>query len=114
MNKITHKEYLRAKEIIRKYEENNVYRVAVISLNRDDFRLWKLKKNYKVDGLESPSKFKSDGCVFHCISKVCDLCSITFDSVVETEHAKENKEYEQIMVVIRPTIISGISTNSHN
>jgi hypothetical protein len=75
--------------------------IAVISLDTNDFKLWKNKNNLKHDGLDTQRKFKISNTTYYCVSKVCDLCSLRLDEIIETEYAKENKEYEQIKLAVR-------------
>jgi len=105
---ITEKDYLEAKKIVQEYETKHLNisgvrqcSIAVISLDTYDFQLWKNENNLKHDGLDTQRKFKVGYITYHCITKVCDLCSLALDEITETEYAKENKEYEQIKLVAR-------------
>lgn len=105
---IAEEDYLKAKQIVQEYERehsntsNITYRsVAVISLNRDDFQLWKLNNKLQEDGLGTRRKFQIGNVRYYCISKVYELCSFTLDEITETDHAKENEEYEQIRSAIK-------------
>lgn len=105
---ITEKDYLKAKRIVQEYESKHLNisdvrqrSIVVISLDTQDFKLWKLESNLKHDGLDTQRRFKVGNTTYYCISKVYDLCSLGIDEIIETEYAKENKEYEQIMLVAR-------------
>jgi hypothetical protein len=105
---IREKDYLNAKQIIQEYESKHLNMsdvrqrsIAVISLDTQDFKLWKLVSNLKHDGLDTQRRFKVGNTTYYCISKVCDLCSLAIDKIIETEYAKENKEYKQIKLVAR-------------
>lgn len=105
---ITEKDYLKAKKIVQEYESKHLNisdvrqrSIAVISLDTQDFKRWKIESNLKHDGLDRQRKFKIGNITYHCISKVCDLCSLTIDEIIETEYAKENKKYEQIKLAAR-------------
>jgi hypothetical protein len=105
---ITEKDYLKAKQIVQEYETKHLNisdvrqrSIAVISLDTQDFQLWKNENNLKHDGLGTRRRFKIDNTIYYCISKVCDLCSLTLDEITETKYAKENKEYEYIKLVAR-------------
>ena len=103
---ITEKDYLKAKKIVQEYESKHLNisdvrqrSIAVISLDTHDFKLWKNENNIKHDGIDIQRRFKVGNTTYYCISKVCDLCSLNLDEIIETEYAKENKEYEQIKLV---------------
>jgi len=107
---IKEEEYLKAKQIVQEYEKQlNISDVrqrsiAVISLDTNDFKLWKTDNNLKHDGLDTQRRFKVGNATYYCISKVCDLCSLAIDEIIETKYAKENKEYEQIKLVARGNV----------
>ena len=105
---ITEKDYLKAKQIVQEYESKHLNisgvrqrSIAVISFDSQDFQLWKSDNNLKHDGLGTRRRFKIGNTTYYCISKVCDLCSLSLDDITETEYAKENKEYEEIKLVVR-------------
>lgn len=115
---ITEKDYLKAKQIVQEYESKHLNisgvrqrSIAVISLDAQDFQLWKNENILKHDGLDTRRRFKIDNTTYYCISKVCDLCSLGLDEITETEYAKENKEYEQIKLVARGNIYTQVSYN---
>ena len=102
---ITEKDYLKAKQIVQEYESKHLNisgvrqrSIAVISLDAQDFQLWKNDNNLKHDGLDTQRRFKVGNTTYYCVSKVCDLCSLALDEITETKYAKENKEYEQIKI----------------
>jgi hypothetical protein len=76
------------------------YHTAIISLSTDDFQYWKLINNLKGDVLDYKRKFKINNTTYHCISSVTDLCSLRFDNFIETDNAKLNKEYLQIISLL--------------
>jgi hypothetical protein len=80
--------------------DNTQRSIAVISLDSHDFQLWKTENNLKHDGLSMKRKFKIGNVTYYCISCVEDLCSLSLDSVTETQYANENKEYEHIKLAI--------------
>lgn len=105
---ITETDYLKAKQIVQEYENKHLNisdvrqrSIAVISLDAHDFNLWKNENNLNPDGLDTLKRFNIDNTTYYCISKVCDLCSLNLDEIIETEYSKENKEYEQIKLVAR-------------
>lgn len=98
---ITEKDYLKAKQIVKEYESKKEHNIAVISLNVHDFKLWKSFNNLKEDKIGTEKKFRIKNTRYHCISKVKDLCSLGIDEIIETNYAKENKEYEEIKLVAR-------------
>jgi hypothetical protein len=75
--------------------------VAVISLDTQDFNLWKLDSNLKHNGINTPTKFKVENTTYRCVTNICDLCSINIDEIVETKKAKENKHYEEIKFILK-------------
>ena len=77
-------------------QKNKQHHIAVISLDTNDFKHWKSKNNLKEDDIMTSRKFKIGNVTYYRILKVCDLCSLTIDEIIETERAKENKEYERI------------------
>lgn len=108
---ITENEYLKAKQIVQEYESKHLNisgvrqrSIAVISLDTQDFKLWKLEHKLKHDGLDTQRRFKIGNITYYCISKVCDLCSLAIDEIIETEYAKENKEYEHIKLVAKDNL----------
>lgn len=108
---ITETDYLKAKQIVQEYENKHLNisdvrqrSIGVISLDTHDFKLWKNENNLKHDGLDTVRRFKIDNTTYYCISKVCDLCSLAIDEIIETKYAKENKEYEQIKLVARGNV----------
>jgi len=93
-----------------KKHEENVFSgrsriIAVISLDTQDFKNWKLESNLKPDGFEYPKKFKVGNELYIGISNVYELCSIHLDSVIETKNAKMNKDYEQIKYAAKASCI---------
>lgn len=75
--------------------------VVVISFSLEDFKLWKNNSKLKPDGLDRQRRFVVGNTTYYCVFRVNDLCSITVDEIIETERAKENKEYEQIKLIAR-------------
>jgi len=80
--------------------------IAVISLDTKDFLNWKENNNLRGGGLQYRKKFKIGNNVYNCITKANDLCSLTVNDVIETEHAKENEEYDEIKMVIKGNLAS--------
>ena len=100
-----------------KKHEENVFSgmsriIAVISLDTQDFKNWILESNLKLDGFEYSNMFKVGNDLYIGISNVCELCSISPDSVIETKNAKMNKDYEQIKyATIASCIVPEIKIN---
>jgi len=98
---ITKEEYLIAKHIVQEYEkEIKNHSIGVISLDAEDFMLWKEDIKLFGDGLETRKRFKIGNITYFCISNLNDLCSVRFDEVIETNYAKENEIYEDIKTYI--------------
>ena len=66
--------------------------IAVISFDVEDFKRYLIYMRKT----ENPKKMKCGFDTFYCISNLCDMHSISFDEIIETVYAKENKNYEQI------------------
>jgi len=104
-SQITESEYLKAKAIVNEYEGKAHKNIAVIALNRSDFNLWKFN-SFSYFENSSCGKFSNSNCTYYCIINPNDLCSYTFDGFIETEHAKENPNYDKIIEIIKPTLKS--------
>jgi len=70
--------------------------IAVISFDVEDFKRY-MKDNF-IGGYttRTSKKMKSGFDTYYGISNLCDMHSISFDEIIETNYAKENKNYEQI------------------
>lgn len=117
---MSEEEYLIAKQMVQEYE-NNILKsqrsIAVISLDAHDFKIWKVKKfnNNSLEQhryLSTIKKFKINNTNYYCISNIGDLCSLTVDEIIETKHAKANKEYEQIKLVTRGNLRNTFISNN--
>jgi len=93
-------EYLKAKKVVEKYETIEKRFIAVISLDTKDFCRWKLKNKLIGGGISKIREFKVGNLTYRCISTVCNTCSLTIDSIMETENAKENEEYDEIRSIL--------------
>ena len=71
------------------------HNIAVISLDRLDFRIW-CHNRFKHCKTKEGNSLENGRDTYICISRVTDLCSLDLDEVIETDRAKENKEYQQI------------------
>jgi hypothetical protein len=78
--------------------------VAVLSLNAHDFLLWKYDSNFKDVRLETQKRFIVDNTTYFCASDVYGLRAFALDEIIETEHAKENKEYEQMKLAAQSNL----------
>jgi len=81
--------------------KSKIYNVGVISLNTNDFLYWKEKNGLKGEGLDNKRKFKVGNSVYFCLTSIGDTCSLELNEVIETEKAKLNKEYEEIISIIQ-------------
>jgi hypothetical protein len=72
-----------------------------VSLNTYDFLRWREENKLKGEGINDKGKFKMNNETYYCIASVLDLCSFNFNAVIETERAKMNKEYEQIVSTLQ-------------
>lgn len=98
--------YQTAKTIVKICSPDDVQRsIAVISLDTQDFKLWSFEYELIYEGFEQQRKIKVGNTTYYCISKVCDLCSLSINEILETKHAKENKEYDEIKSVITGNLI---------
>jgi len=86
---ISEKDYLIAKQIVKQYEKQNRKYIGIVCLDREDYN------NY-MDDLIPNDLYK-----FYKISKVIDLCSKTLDEYVVTELGNQNKEYDEIIKMIK-------------
>lgn len=93
--------YKVAKDVAKLFSISDVRQrsIVVISLDIEDFKLWKSENKIKEDGTGTQRKFKTGNDTYYCITEVSDLCSLGIDEIIETKHAKENKEYVQIRLV---------------
>lgn len=73
--------------------------MGVISLNFDDFNIWR-REHQLIDVELTRKNFTKNSITYFCISNMLDLHSITFDEIIETRYAKENSNYEKIMSLI--------------
>jgi hypothetical protein len=82
---VTKEDYLKAKSIVKEYEFKNKKVIGIVCLNISDYNEY--IKNLKLDDL----------CKYIKIRNLADLCSWTLDNYIETDHAKENKQYNEII-----------------
>lgn len=87
--------------------------IAVLSSNTNDFQAWKRDNNIKPTGVDKMRRFTVGNTTYHCISNVSDLCAINLDDIIETEHAKDNEEYEQMISVAQDNLNAAYKVN-HN
>lgn len=74
--------------------------IAVISLNCQDFKEWRINNNLYVDNF-SLKMFKANNCNYRCISSLCNVYGMQFDEIIETSDARKNKEYDEIKSLIK-------------
>lgn len=78
--------------------------IAVISLNIEDFKQWMSERGLVGNMINTPRRIKCGNVIYHCISNSIHPRSYSFDEIIETDYAKENKEYDLIITVIRPNL----------
>ena len=84
---------------------NNVKEhVAVICLDTEDFLQWKKEGKSFPKEYSSYNKFTDGDCMYHRVSRIDHLCSIPVNRIVETKYAKQNKEYLNIMEVVKSNL----------
>lgn len=72
------------------------YYIGVIACDTHDFKEWKVSNGFKPTN-ETLKIFEIYNTVYVRIEKEDDLCSISLNEILETERAKENPEYTQIL-----------------
>lgn len=70
--------------------------IAIISFDVEDFKRYMITQFINIRKTEKPKKIKCGFDTYYCISDICDMHSISFNEIIETDYAKENKNYEQI------------------
>ena len=88
--------------------------IIIVSLNTEDFLNYKEENNLKGDGLETIKKFKIGNKQYYRISKVRHLCSLGVDGIIETDNAKKNIEYENIMESVKQNLNYNVSRKKRN
>jgi hypothetical protein len=96
-----------AKEIVKITANNEIVwstirrsYIAIVCKNAKDFNNYIKDKNIK--GKRQTNKIlHGENRTYIRFSSICDICSWTIDNYYETESAKENKEYEEILKIIR-------------
>jgi len=87
-----------SKEILNKNIEN----IGIICLNSSDFKNFIINKinliNENIDLIDNKKAILNNKRYIK-ISNVCDICSFSFDEIIETDNAKENENYNKIIEV---------------
>src|SRR5271166_6325342 len=64
--------------MIKNLPQNNK-QIGVISLNREDFHLWRIDSNLKPTGKDNSKIFDVDNVRYYCITRPEDIHGINFD-----------------------------------
>lgn len=75
--------------------------IIVLSLDINDFLYWRKQNNLIPTSLDCKNRFINNSILYICINKSIDLCSVNFDEVIETDNAKLNKEYNEILTMLK-------------
>jgi hypothetical protein len=80
--------------------------IAVISRDGRDFEKWVFANKIESSNLMLVfyNKAYKENITYNGVCGINDLCSNSFDEVIETENAKDNPEYEQIIKAIKGNI----------
>ena len=68
--------------------------IAIISFDVEDFRRYVMDNITGTHKTEKPKKIKCGFDTYYCISDICDMHSISFNEIIETDYAKENKNWD--------------------
>jgi len=71
--------------------------IAVITANIEDFKNWKKENNIHGNIIDDFNKVITDETIYHRISTLCDMCSLTVDEVIATEKAKHCEIFETLI-----------------
>ena len=72
-------------------------KILIISKDLEDFINWKRNSKFSHNKLVVPTVFIDGKSTYKCIQDPEDLWLFGVDSLIETEHAKENPKYEKII-----------------
>jgi len=82
--------------------------IGVIAASVDDFQKWRIDKKHrpsKKAGVRNTQRlYTYRNNTYYCVSKETHVCGMTFDLIIETKRARENKNYDKIMTYILPSI----------
>jgi hypothetical protein len=70
--------------------------IGVICSNQSDFLNWKKNNDFTVMNLDTKNKFETEFNRYYSIVMVDNLRGCAFDEIIETDYAKENKNYAEI------------------
>jgi len=84
--------------------------IGVIAFGVDDFIDWRIGKKHqpsKKMGVKNTQKdYTYRGNRYYCVSRPTHCCGMSFDKIIETDRARQNKDYDKIVTYIRPTLRS--------
>ncbi len=88
----------------KRIKEENATQIGVIACNIEDFcdfmKIIIQKSDIEPKKPLNPRKVVLDNVTYHCIIKAVDMCSYSYDDVLETSFARENKEYDKIKEIL--------------
>jgi hypothetical protein len=98
----------RHKDIVMSKKSDNVVKnVGIICVDKDDFLNYRINNNHSpLDGVYTPRKYSFKGVMYWSITSVPDLCSLALDEIVETNWAKRNPYYDEIIYAAQPNLTS--------
>ena len=82
--------------------------VGVIAFGIDDFIHWSIDKKHtpsKKYGVKNTNRdyiYRNNR--YYCVSRETHVCGMSFDKIEETYRARDNKDYDKIMLSILPTL----------
>jgi hypothetical protein len=88
--------------------------IGVIAYSVDDFIDWRIEKKHKPSrkaGVRDTNRdYVYRNTRYYCVSRATHCCSMSFDKIIETNRAHQNKDYDNIITCIRPTLKKSKST----
>lgn len=79
--------------------------IGVIVKNVDSFQDWKHRNGFKeFKQFDTLKQFIHNGWQYVAITRIQDICSMTFNSIIVTKECEGDESYSEIIKAIRPTL----------
>ncbi|RPI84286.1 MAG: hypothetical protein EHM34_03920, partial [Nitrosopumilales archaeon] len=79
--------------------------IGVIAKSVESFQDWKFRNGFKYfKQFDTLKQFTHNGYQYVAITRIEDICSMTFNSIIVTRECEDDEAYLEILKAIRPTL----------